>query len=131
MIGFNRNDSLINSDLLPPTGGFNISLINMVIPNKNLSLEISESQTCSIWQVVKKLSGEGKGSAEWFTSIGNENSQIVSFVLTCEESIECLEPMCHGVMDRFQQANQPVPKILYVDRGCCRAQGQAAVRPCS
>ncbi len=127
MIGFNRNDSLINSDLLPPTGGFNISLINMVIPNKNLSLEISESQTCSIWQVVKKLSGEGKGSAEWFTSIGNENSQIVSFVLTCEESIECLEPMCHGVMDRFQQANQPVPKILYVDRGCCRAQGQAAV----
>lgn len=99
----------------------------MAIPNLNLSLEISESQTCSILQVVKKLSGEGKGSAEWFTSIGNENSHIVSFVLTCEESIECLEPMCRGVMDRFQQANQPVPKILYVDRGCCCAQGRAAM----
>lgn len=78
-------------------------------------------------KVVKKLSGEGKGTAEWFTSIGNEHSLIVSFVLTCEESTECLQPMCRGVMDRFQQANQPVPKILYVDCGCCRAQGQAAV----
>ncbi|KAK9533162.1 hypothetical protein VZT92_008310 [Zoarces viviparus] len=28
-------------------------------------------------KVVKKLSGEGRGSAEWFTSIGNEHSQIV------------------------------------------------------
>ncbi|XDV45331.1 hypothetical protein PO909_013447 [Leuciscus waleckii] len=78
-------------------------------------------------KVVKKLSGEGKGSAEWFTSIGNEQSQIVSFVLTCEESTECLRPMCQGVMERFEQANQPVPHILYVDRGCCRAQGPTAV----
>ena len=30
-------------------------------------------------------------------------------------------------MDRFQQANQSVPKILYVDRGCCRAQGPTAL----
>ncbi|KAK9515936.1 hypothetical protein VZT92_026532 [Zoarces viviparus] len=31
-----------------------------------------------VWmQVVKKLSGEGRGSAEWFTSIGNEQSQII------------------------------------------------------
>ena len=73
--------------------------------------------------MVKKLSGEGKGSAEWFTSIGNKHSQIVSFVLTCEESTEKLKPMCRGVMERFRLANQAVPKILYVDRGCCRAQG--------
>ncbi|XP_017564809.1 uncharacterized protein LOC108434293 isoform X2 [Pygocentrus nattereri] len=78
-------------------------------------------------KVVKKLSGEGAGSAEWFTSIGNEHSQIVSFVLTCEESAEKLQPMCHGVMNRFRLANQPVPKILYVDSGCCRAQGRTAV----
>ncbi|XP_041941359.1 uncharacterized protein LOC121704885 [Alosa sapidissima] len=78
-------------------------------------------------KVVKKLSGEGKGSAEWFTSIGNELSQIVSFVLTCEESVEKLEPMCRGVMERFRLANQPVPQILYIDRGCCRAQGPTAV----
>ncbi|KAL7826271.1 hypothetical protein SRHO_G00340090 [Serrasalmus rhombeus] len=78
-------------------------------------------------KVVKKLSGEGAGSAEWFTSIGNEHSQIVSFVLTCEESAEKLQPMCHGVMNRFRLANQPVPKILYVDCGCCRAQGRTAV----
>ncbi|KAK3536064.1 hypothetical protein QTP70_026481, partial [Hemibagrus guttatus] len=78
-------------------------------------------------KVVKKLSGEGQGSAEWFTSIANEHSQIVSFVLTCEESTEKLEPMCRGLMERFQLANQPVPKILYVDRGCCHAQGRTAV----
>lgn len=77
--------------------------------------------------MVKKLSGEGAGSAEWFTSIGNEHSQIVSFVLTCEESSEKLGPMCRGVMDRFRLAGQPVPKILYVDRGCCRAQGPTAL----
>lgn len=76
---------------------------------------------------MKKLSGEGHGSAEWFTSIGNEHSQIVSFVLTCEESTQKLEPMCRGVMERFRLANQSVPKILYVDRGCCRAQGPTSV----
>lgn len=77
--------------------------------------------------MVKKLSGEGRGSAEWFTSIGNEHSQIVSFVLTCEDSTEKLQPMCRGVIERFRLTNQPVPKILYVDRGCCRAQGATAV----
>ena len=59
---------------------------------------------------MKKLSGEGKGSAEWFTSIGNEHSQIVSFVLTCEESADKLTPMCCGVMERFQLANPPCPQ---------------------
>lgn len=77
--------------------------------------------------MVKKLSGEGQGSAEWFTSIGNEHSQIVSFVLTYDESTEKLEPMCCGLMERFQLASQPVRKILYVDHGCCRAQGRTAV----
>ena len=76
---------------------------------------------------MKKLSGEGKGSAEWFTSIANDHSQIVSFVLTCEESTAKLAPMCHGVMERFRLANQTVPKILYVDRGCCCAQGRTAL----
>lgn len=42
--------------------------------------------------MVKELSGEGKLTAEWFTSIGNEHSrnehsQIVSFVLSYEESV--------------------------------------------
>ncbi|KAI9544088.1 hypothetical protein NQZ68_005137 [Dissostichus eleginoides] len=78
-------------------------------------------------KVVKKLSGQGRGSAEWFTGIGNEYSQIVYFVLTCEESTQKLQPMCRGVMERFRLANQLVPKILYIDRGCCRAQGPTSV----
>ncbi|XP_055362541.1 uncharacterized protein LOC129603723 [Betta splendens] len=78
-------------------------------------------------KVVKKLSGEGHGSAQWFTSIANEFSQIVTFVLTCEESTVKLAPMCSGVIQRFRLANQSVPKILYVDHGCCCAQGPTAV----
>lgn len=76
---------------------------------------------------TKKVSVEAEASGEWFTSIVNEHSQIVSFVVTCEESTECLKSMCQEVMDRFQQASQPVPKILYVDRGCCCAQGPTAM----
>ena len=73
------------------------------------------------------MSGEGRGSAEWFTSLGNEHCQIVSFVLTCEESTEKLMPMCRGVVERFRLARQPTPKILYVDRGCCCVQGPTAL----
>ncbi|KAL0963395.1 hypothetical protein UPYG_G00305800 [Umbra pygmaea] len=40
---------------------------------------------------------------------------------------EKLRPMCRGVVERFRLANQPVPKILYIDRGCCKAQGPTAV----
>lgn len=58
-------------------------------------------------KVVKKLSGVGKRSAEWFTSIGNEHSQIVSFVLTCEESTEKLEAMCHRIVERFRLESRP------------------------
>ncbi|XP_067302850.1 uncharacterized protein [Pseudorasbora parva] len=35
--------------------------------------------------------------------------------------------MCRGVVERFWLANQPVSQILYIDRGCCQAQGSTAV----
>ncbi|KAI4795725.1 hypothetical protein KUCAC02_029693 [Chaenocephalus aceratus] len=92
-----------------------------------INMLYNNSIILNAFQAVKKLSGQGRGSTEWFTSIGNECSQIVSFVLTCEESAQKLLPMCRGVMDRFRLANQPVPKILYIDRGCCRAMGPTAV----
>lgn len=69
------------------------------------------------FQVVKKLSGEGKATAEWFTSISNEYSQTVSFVLTCAESVEDLKPMVDGVIKRYEDAEQPEPSILYIDKG--------------
>ena len=74
--------------------------------------------------MVKELSGEGEGSAEWVTSMGNKHSQTVPFGLTCEESTEKLEPVCRRVLE-------PVPKMLYMNRGCCRAQGPTAWRLCS
>ena len=73
------------------------------------------------------MSGEGHGSADWFTSIGNEHSQIVTFVLTAVESTESLTPMCRGLIERYRLANQPAPKVLYVDRGCCRQKGPTAL----
>ncbi|XP_033948249.1 uncharacterized protein [Pseudochaenichthys georgianus] len=101
------------------------------IPGSHIVLPLNNNNNNSIilnaFQVVKKLFGQGRGSAEWFTSIGNEYSQIVSSVLTCEESAQKLLPMCRGVKDRFRLANQPVPKILYIDRGCCHAKGPTAV----
>ena len=38
-----------------------------------------------------------------------------------------LLPMCREVVEGFEMANQPVPKILYVGRGCCCAHGSTAV----
>ncbi|KAI9544086.1 hypothetical protein NQZ68_005135 [Dissostichus eleginoides] len=35
--------------------------------------------------------------------------------------------MCRGVLESFRLANKPVPKTLYIDRGCCRAQGPTSV----
>lgn len=81
---------------------------------------------CTI-QIVKKLSGEGRGTAEWFTSILNEQNQIVTFVLTCEESTDQLHKMTQGLMNRYQQSNQPIPELMYIDRGCCRHNAPTAL----
>ncbi|KAL7880303.1 hypothetical protein SRHO_G00025570 [Serrasalmus rhombeus] len=71
---------------------------------------------CSKWKeekkVVNKLSGEGAGSAEWFTSIGNEHCQIVSFVLNCDESAEKLQPMCCGVTIQVSAGQSACPQDL-------------------
>ncbi|XP_038071853.1 uncharacterized protein LOC119740580 [Patiria miniata] len=78
-------------------------------------------------QICKKLSGASRGTAEWFTSVGNEKNQIVTFVLTCEESTDKLTPMAEGLMTRYEKAGQPPPEVMYVDRGCCRGHGATAV----
>ena len=80
-----------------------------------------------MFQVIKKLSGAGYRTAEWCTNIANELGQIVSFVLTCEESIDKLHPMAKGLMNRYEQAGEPAPQLMYVDRGCCRQHGATSV----
>lgn len=78
-------------------------------------------------QICNKLSGAGRDTAEWCTNVGNEFGQIVTCVLTCEESVEKLKPMSVGLMKRYEQAEEPTPQIMYVDRGCCRQYGATAV----
>ncbi|ESO99563.1 hypothetical protein LOTGIDRAFT_173705 [Lottia gigantea] len=53
-------------------------------------------------KICQKISGAGKGTAEWCINIGNENSLILSFVLTCKESTEKLKPMAESLMDRYK-----------------------------
>ena len=78
-------------------------------------------------QICKKLSGQGKGTAEWCTNVANEKGQILMSVLTCEESAEKLAPMAEGLMDRYRRAEEATPQLMYVDRGCCRAYGTSSI----
>ncbi|XP_056879706.1 uncharacterized protein LOC130520133 isoform X1 [Takifugu flavidus] len=78
-------------------------------------------------KICKKLSGDGKGTAEWCTNVGNERSQILMSVLTCEESLEKMRPMAKGLMERYQRAGEAAPELMYVDRGCCRALGVSSL----
>ena len=74
--------------------------------------------TC-MFQIVKKLAGEAKGTAAWCTNIGNEDGQVLMSVLTCEEGYGGLGPMVDGIVNRYATAGIDPPKVLYVDRDCC------------
>ncbi len=79
------------------------------------------------YQICKKLSGDGKGTAEWCTNVANELGQILTSVLTCEESLDKMRPMAEGLMKRYRRADEAPPELIYVDRGCCRIHGVSSV----
>jgi hypothetical protein len=104
--------------------------------NNNLSLTnqkcISDNQYDNVFyfcvtQVLKKLAGQGANTAEWCTNIANENCQILNSIVTCKESVAALKPLADGLMDCYERSSEPTPKLLYVDRGCCRQLGSTAV----
>ena len=78
-------------------------------------------------QICKKLAGAGSGTAEWCTNVGNELNQVLTSVLTCEESVEKLQPMAQGLMERYSRAGESPPELMYVDRGCCRVHGISSI----
>nr|XP_021326769.1 uncharacterized protein LOC101885269 [Danio rerio] len=78
-------------------------------------------------KICKKLSGDGKGTAEWCTNVANEQGQILISVLTCEESLEKMRPMAEGLMERYRRADKAPPELMYVDRGCCRVHAVSSV----
>lgn len=63
-------------------------------------------------------------SAVWATNIGNENGQVLMCVLTQTEG-EGLLPMCSGLMERYRQAREPPPQVLYVGQDCCSTTGKS------
>ncbi|XP_053271555.1 uncharacterized protein LOC128429789 isoform X3 [Pleuronectes platessa] len=78
-------------------------------------------------KICKKLSGHGRGTAEWCTNVANELGQVLMSVFTCEESLTCLKPMADGLMERYRRAGEGPPELMYVDRGCCRVHGVSSM----
>ena len=78
-----------------------------------------EMHNITRWQVTKKLAGLAMQTAAWATSVGNEQGQVLSTVLTTSEAHDALEPMAAGLVSRFSGAGKPPPKVLYTDRVCC------------
>lgn len=57
------------------------------------------------------------------TNIGNELGQVLNSVLTTAEGAG-LEELCQGIVRRYQNAGEPEPEVIYVDRDCCSQSGE-------
>ncbi|XP_050958694.1 uncharacterized protein LOC127160061 [Labeo rohita] len=77
-------------------------------------------------KITKKLAGGIGDTAAWMTNIGNELGQVLNSVLTTAEGAG-LEELCQGVVKRYQNAGEPEPEVIYVDRDCCSQSGAPAV----
>ena len=74
--------------------------------------------------MCKKLQGAAAGSAQWVTNVGNERGEVVTSVLTESESLEGLQRMADGLMERYELGEQQPPHLLYTDRDCCSSKFQ-------
>ena len=75
------------------------------------------------FQITKKLTGRGRGTALWMTSIGNEVGHILTSVVTVQEGLGL-----DGVMERYHQAAVPPPVLLHVDCGRCVSEGASKLQ---
>ncbi len=75
-----------------------------------------------VFQITKKLAGGIGDTAAWMTNIGNELGQVLNSVLTTAEGAG-LEELCQGIVRRYQNAGEPEPEVIYVDRDCCSQSG--------
>ncbi|MED6263441.1 hypothetical protein CHARACLAT_004625 [Characodon lateralis] len=75
-------------------------------------------------KVIKKLAGVDAGTAQWMSSVGNELGQVLICVVTAREGYG-LQDMAKGLQKRYELARRTPPEVLYVDRDCCRADGDS------
>ena len=73
-------------------------------------------------KICKKLRGADAGTAAWTTNVGNERGEILQSVLTASESFESLKMLADGLVQRYSEAQQPPPTVLYTDRDCCSSR---------
>ena len=69
-------------------------------------------------KVVKKLAGGPAKTALWCTNVGNEHGQILNSVMTTVEG-HGITPMLVGIINRYTNAQEKPPEIIYIDRDCC------------
>nr|XP_020514699.1 uncharacterized protein LOC110003528 [Labrus bergylta] len=74
-------------------------------------------------KITRKLSGIAKGTALWLSSVSNEVGQILISVLTAQEG-SGLDLMVADLIRRYREAGVAPPKLLYVDCGCCKKDGE-------
>lgn len=56
------------------------------------------------------------------TNVSNECGEVLNCVLTTGEGAG-LEGLCQGIVKRYQDAGEPEPEVIYVDRDCCNETG--------
>lgn len=79
-------------------------------------------------KITKKLAGGMEGGAAWMSNVGNEYGEVLNSVLTTGEGTG-LQEMCQGIVKRYEDAGEPEPSVIYVDRDCCNDSGVTQVVP--
>lgn len=68
--------------------------------------------------MLRKLAGTIENTASWMTNVGNEWGQILNSVLTVGEGPH-LKQLCQGIVQRYRDAQEGPPAVIYVDNLCC------------
>ena len=58
--------------------------------------------------------------------MGNEYGEILNCVLKTGEGAG-LEDLCQGIVQRYRDAAEPEPDVIYVDRDCCSGSGECCI----
>ena len=74
----------------------------------------------NVFQVLKKITGDGQGTMQYVTSVLNEWGQFLTTVVVASETEGSYRRMARGLISRFNRAGAPAPKIMYADNNCCR-----------
>ncbi|KZS02231.1 Uncharacterized protein APZ42_000804, partial [Daphnia magna] len=74
-------------------------------------------------KITRKLQEQWANTASWCTNVGNERGEMLVSLLTTSERISNLGRMADGMMNRFSNAGQPHPMVLYTDRDCYKQEG--------